>query len=125
LAPISDAHRETLRNTLAIMGGGLLPDEFWNLSSFDDFLTHLEGARLGVNVAPLVGHGTIRMAVIGFENRAPTEFELTHMKQMTAEAMQAGALGLSSGLIYLPARFIPGCTEPFPGFWAVMRGNRE
>ena len=105
LAPMSDTHRETLRNALAIMGGGLLPEEFWALSSFDDFLTHLEGAPLGVNVAPLVGHGTIRMGVIGFENRAPTESELEQMKQMTSEAMQAGAFGLSSGLIYVPANY--------------------
>jgi N-acyl-D-amino-acid deacylase len=105
LAPISDEHRDDLRNALAIMGGGYLPEEFWNLSSFDEFLTILEDAKLGINVVPLVGHGTIRISVIGFENRPPTESELAEMKQLTAYAMQAGAFGLSSGLIYVPANY--------------------
>ena len=105
LAPLTDEHRDDLRNASAIMGGNNLPDEFWNLSSFDEFLTILESAELGINVVPLVGHGTIRTAVIGTENRAPTEPELTEMKQMTADAMQAGAFGLSSGLIYVPANY--------------------
>jgi N-acyl-D-amino-acid deacylase len=105
LAPISNEHRADLRNALAIMGGKYLPEEIWKLSSFNDFLTILEGAELGINVVPLVGHGTIRIAVIGFENRAPTESELAEMKQLTAEAMQTGAFGLSSGLIYVPANY--------------------
>ena len=105
LAPISDVHRADLRDALAIMGGGNLEQEFWDLTSFDEFLAALEGAQPGINVVPLVGHGTIRIAVIGFENRAPTESELAQMKQLTAEAMQAGAFGLSSGLIYVPANY--------------------
>ena len=105
LAPISDEHRDDLRDALAIMGGGHLPENFWNLSSFNDFLNILEGTELGINVVPLVGHGTIRIAVVGFENRAPTEPELADMKRLTAEAMQAGAFGLSSGLIYVPANY--------------------
>ena len=105
LAPISDEHRDDLRKALAIMGGGYLPEEFWKLSSFNEFLTMLEGAKPGINVVPLVGHGTIRIAVLGFENRAPTESELAEMKQLTADAMQAGAFGLSSGLIYVPANY--------------------
>jgi N-acyl-D-amino-acid deacylase len=105
LAPISDKHRDDLRNALAIMGGKFLPEEFWKLSSFNEFLTILQGAELGINVVPLVGHGTIRIAVVGFENRAPTESELAEMKQLTADAMQAGAFGLSSGLIYVPANY--------------------
>ena len=56
-------------------------------------------------MVPLVGHGTIRIAVLGFENRAPTESELAEMKRLTADAMQAGAFGLSSGLIYVPANY--------------------
>jgi N-acyl-D-amino-acid deacylase len=105
LAPISDEHRDDLRNTLTIMGGKYLPEEIWKLSSFNEFLTILESAELGINVVPLVGHGTIRIAVVGFENRAPTDSELADMKQLTAEAMQAGAFGLSSGLIYVPANY--------------------
>ena len=105
LAPISVEHRDDLRNASAILGGKYLPQEFWDLTSFDEFLTILESAKLGINVVPLVGHGTIRIAVVGSENRAPTESELAEMKQLTADAMQAGAFGLSSGLIYVPANY--------------------
>lgn len=105
LAPISEEHRDDLRNALAIMGGAYLAEEFWNRSSFNEFLATLESADLGINAVPLVGHGTIRIAVVGFENRGPTESELAEMKQLTAEAMQAGAFGLSSGLIYVPANY--------------------
>jgi N-acyl-D-amino-acid deacylase len=105
LAPLSDDHRDDLKNTSAVMGGKYLPEEFWNLTSFDEFLTILESAKPGINVVPLVGHGTIRIAVIGSENRAPTESELAEMKRLTADAMQAGAFGLSSGLIYVPANY--------------------
>ena len=105
LAPLSDEHRDDLRKASAIMGGSHLPDDFWKLSSFEEFLTMLEDTRPGINVVPLVGHGTVRIAVLGFENRAPTESELAEMKRLTADAMQAGAFGLSSGLIYVPANY--------------------
>jgi N-acyl-D-aspartate/D-glutamate deacylase len=105
LAPLSDAHRDDMRKASAIMGGSHLSDNFWNLSSFEDFLMMLEENRPGINVVPLVGHGTVRIAVLGFENRAPNESELAEMKRLTADAMQAGAFGLSSGLIYVPANY--------------------
>ena len=105
LAPLSDEHRDDMRKASAIMGAGHLPDDFWNLSSFEEFLTRLDNTRPGINVVPLVGHGTVRIAVLGFENRAPTESELDEMRRLTADAMQAGAFGLSSGLIYVPANY--------------------
>jgi len=105
LAPLTDAHRDDFRRASAIMGGSNLSDDFWKLSSFDEFLIMLEKTALGINVVPLVGHGTIRTAVLGFENRSPSESELAQMKQLTADAMQAGAFGLSSGLIYVPANY--------------------
>jgi N-acyl-D-amino-acid deacylase len=105
LAPLTDEYRDDLRKASAIMGGSHLPDDFWNLSSFEEFLALLDNTRPGINVVPLVGHGTVRIAVLGFENRAPTESELAEMKRLTADAMQAGAFGLSSGLIYVPANY--------------------
>jgi len=105
LAPLSNAHCDDMKAASAMMGGNLLGDDFWSLRAFAQYLEKLESAKLGINVVPLVGHGTIRIAVIGYENRAPSEAELTQMKQMTAEAMQAGAFGLSTGLIYVPANY--------------------
>ncbi len=57
---------------------------------------------LGVNVAQLMPHGTIRREVMGMDNRVPTNDELRQMKQMVEVGMQQGAFGLSSGLFYTP-----------------------
>jgi dihydroorotase/N-acyl-D-amino-acid deacylase len=55
-----------------------------------------------VNVATLAGHGALRAAVLGLDDRAPTPQELASMKDLLHRAMQQGALGLSSGLCYVP-----------------------
>ena len=57
------------------------------------------------NAALLVGHGTVRQIVMGMENRAPTPQELEKMKVLVKEAMEQGAHGISTGLIYLPGRY--------------------
>lgn len=59
----------------------------------------------GTNVAFFAGHGDIREQVMGLENRAPTEDELRQMLALTEEQMQAGAVGLSTGLYYTPGSF--------------------
>jgi N-acyl-D-amino-acid deacylase len=105
LAPLSDAHCNDFRAASALMGGDNLGDDFWSLRAFAHYLERLDAAELGINIVPLVGHGTIRIAAIGYENRAPSESEMAQMKQMTEEAMQAGAYGISTGLIYVPANY--------------------
>ncbi len=70
--------------------------------SFGEYLAHLAELKPIVNVAPLVGHGAIRAAVLGIEDRAPTSDELAEMKKLTREAMAEGAWGMSTGLIYPP-----------------------
>src|SRR5690606_30208193 len=57
------------------------------------------------NYATLVGHGTVRTAVMGTVERAPTEAELTQMQELVDAAMRAGAFGLSTGLIYVPGTY--------------------
>ncbi|HLU26042.1 MAG TPA: D-aminoacylase [Longimicrobiales bacterium] len=69
------------------------------------YLDSAAAAGLGMNVAFLVGHNTVRRAVMGLEDRAPTAEELERMKAMVAEAMRDGAFGLSTGLRYLPGAF--------------------
>ncbi|MDT7689483.1 MAG: N-acyl-D-amino-acid deacylase [Acidobacteriota bacterium] len=59
----------------------------------------------GVNLATFVGATQVREYVVGFDNRAPTPDELERMKALVAEAMEDGALGLSTSLQYVPARF--------------------
>jgi dihydroorotase/N-acyl-D-amino-acid deacylase len=69
------------------------------------FLDKVEALRPGVNFASLVGHGSIREAVLGGANRAPTADELARMQELVRQAMLEGAFGLSTGLFYVPGSF--------------------
>ena len=60
---------------------------------------------IGVNVALMVPHGSVRRAVLGMQDRAPTPSELDEMRQLVREGMEAGAFGLSSGLYYAPGSY--------------------
>jgi N-acyl-D-amino-acid deacylase len=65
----------------------------------------IEAARPGPNVALLIGHGSVRRAVLGDARREPTGAELEQMKALVRRAMTEGAFGLSSGLFYVPGSF--------------------
>ena len=70
------------------------------------FFDKLNDILISANVATLVGHGTIRNQVMGGSfMRPPTDKELADMKNLTGKAMREGAIGLSTGLIYLPGTF--------------------
>jgi N-acyl-D-amino-acid deacylase len=77
----------------------------WRWKSFKDYLEFLSSKHFPSNIIPLVGHGTIRIAVMGFDERKPNKIELEKMKALVKEAMEAGAFGLSSGLVYPPGAF--------------------
>ena len=62
-------------------------------------------ADLGINVATLVGHNSVRREVMGNDNRAPTPAELEQMKSLVDQAMRDGAVGLSTGLLYVPGTY--------------------
>ncbi len=62
-------------------------------------------AGLGINVATLVGHNSVRQAVMGLDNRAPTTRELKQMQALVDQAMQDGAVGFSTGLLYVPGTY--------------------
>lgn len=72
-------------------------------TSLGEYLTHLEEKGVATNVASFVGNGTLRRHVIGVENRKATQEEMEQMKELTAKAMQQGAIGLSSSLLYAPS----------------------
>jgi len=73
--------------------------------TLDQYFKRLERQRSGVNLATFVGATQVREYVIGFDDRPPTAAELEQMKQLVAQAMRDGALGLSTSLQYVPARF--------------------
>ena len=67
--------------------------------------TQLENGGIGPNVALLIGHGSVRSAVMGGENRAPSRAELERMIELVRRGMRDGAFGLSSGLFYTPGSY--------------------
>ncbi len=69
------------------------------------FLSKVEALRPAVNFASLVGHGSVREAVIGRADRAPSAEELARMEALVEEGMRDGAFGLSTGLFYVPGTF--------------------
>jgi N-acyl-D-aspartate/D-glutamate deacylase len=81
----------------------------------------LERNPSGTNIGFLVGHGTARLSAMGLEARAPGEREMAGMKAVLEEGLAAGALGLSSGLIYDPGRY--AATEELVELAALMRGT--
>jgi len=72
-------------------------------TTLGEYLEYLEKRGVSVNVASFVGATTVRENVIGFDDRAPTAEELTRMQAQVREAMQEGAMGVGSSLIYAPA----------------------
>ncbi|RLC58204.1 MAG: D-aminoacylase [Chloroflexi bacterium] len=73
--------------------------------SFGEYMSAVERAQPAINVACLVPHGVVRYAAIGMDTRTPEPEELDEMREHVREGMAAGAVGLSTGLIYPPGRF--------------------
>lgn len=71
----------------------------------NDAIENLNPNGIGTNIAVFVGHGNVRRQVMGNDQREATEQELSQMKTLVKSAMQQGALGLSSGLYYVPGSF--------------------
>lgn len=96
--PVAAGREDDLRDLGAFIDAGL----DWTWSDAEGYLAHLEALPLACNVAQLVGHGSLRVAVLGFDRRQPTPFELDRMRGHVDDALVAGAVGLSTGLVYVP-----------------------
>jgi N-acyl-D-amino-acid deacylase len=129
MAPASPATLDHMRRYTAGFNGNFpTPGLSWR--SLGEYLS-LFDRRIAINVAALVPNGNVRMEVIGLETRRPTANELTHMRRLVREAMEEGAVGLSSGLDYIPSLYADTdeltalCEEiaPFGGVYVThMRG---
>lgn len=70
------------------------------------FFAELKAARVGINVATLIGHNSVRMQAMGGSSiRAPSPAEMETMKTLVGQAMKDGAVGMSTGLTYVPGSF--------------------
>lgn len=103
----------------AFHGGHEVP----RYEGFAGYFSHLDQNPPGVNIGVLVGHGTLRLAAIGRDARAPDAAEMEEMKANLREGLEAGALGLSTGLIYEPGRH--ATTEEIIELASEMRGTRS
>jgi N-acyl-D-amino-acid deacylase len=82
---------------------GNTPD--WSWSSVDEYIKTVVQARPSENISTYIAHGALRIAVMGFANREATSQEIGRMRTMLEEGMQAGAIGLSIGLLYAPGSY--------------------
>ncbi len=109
VAPVaaSAARADQLRE----LAYGFGPYLEWNWHTYDDYLVQLHAAGPAVNVIPLVGHHALRILAMGMEDRPPTPGELVVMRGALADALNHGAWGMSTGLVYAPGSF--ATTEEF------------
>ena len=100
-APVNDVDLAK-RNTVGF-------SESWDVDfswhSFNEYLDFLLSPGISANVAPLVPHGSVRLAVMGQSTRKPSPAELEDMKSLVEEAMSSGAIGISTGLEYSPGMY--------------------
>ena len=97
MGPLNDTMKADLRK----QQGDIQYDIDW--TTLREYLDSLVRRGISVNVASFVGATTIRMHVLGEEDRAPTPEELARMQDLVRKAMEDGALGIGSSLIYAPA----------------------
>ena len=101
----------TRREVIAAMGGffgemiNSMPWDRW--TSLGDYLEYLTASGCSPNVVPLVGQGLIRAGVMGFREGNADTRQLNTMRELVADAMDQGAAGISTGLIYPPGSFTP------------------
>jgi N-acyl-D-amino-acid deacylase len=124
MAPASATTLQYMRQYTAGFSGTPPLEQLW--SSVAEYLACFE-RRCALNVAHLIPNGNVRMEVMGLETRPPTEDEVRQMGRLVREGMEQGAIGLSSGLDYIPSRYaqteelIALCREiaPFGGVYVT------
>ncbi|MEO8166963.1 MAG: D-aminoacylase [bacterium] len=97
MGPLNDEMKKNMRETQA----DIKYEIKW--TSLGEYLEYLESKGISTNIASFVGATTVRIHEVGYANRAPTPQELDRMRALVREAMEEGALGVGSSLIYAPA----------------------
>ncbi|MEU0524205.1 N-acyl-D-amino-acid deacylase family protein [Streptomyces niveus] len=110
-APVDDTTLAEVRRAITGWNGGGPGDtsvdfDWRTVGEFLDRLDHgFEGRGIAVNAAYLVPQGTVRMYAVGQDDRPATPAELDRMRQLVAESLEQGAVGMSSGLTYTPGMY--------------------
>lgn len=104
LFPADEARREEFTRFFSgIAPHPDLPEDFGALRSAQSFFRWMDALSGAVETKCFVGHGTLRLFAMGYANRRPDTSELEKMKQILRASIRAGALGLSTGLVYAPS----------------------
>jgi len=129
-APVNTATKDLLKKYLF----ELMPEIEFEWNTFGEYLDHLDQRSFSTNIASLLGHGSVRIAVVGYENRSPDRQEIEEMKNYVAGALKEGAFGMSIGLAYAPGLFsetseiadLAGVVAEFGGlFTSHIRNERN
>ncbi len=99
-APVNDEHLSSWIKAMKGLEGEYAVD--WTWRSVADYLETIEKLDLGPNIAYLAPHGNLRLTSMGLDNRKPTEDEMKLMQDHLAQAIDEGAFGMSTGMIYHP-----------------------
>ncbi|MBD3255550.1 MAG: amidohydrolase family protein [Candidatus Lokiarchaeota archaeon] len=99
LAPANDFVRKYYTTLVKSIIGS---SEFTLFDTLDEFIREIEKKGISPNLALFIPHGNVRMSVMGMDDRAPSVKQLDAMKDMIRDGMEAGAFGMSTGLIYPP-----------------------
>ena len=126
-APVSAQNYAIYHEYLSQQGTPMYPDAR-DFTSFSAYLDRMEKTACGIHLAYFIPHGTVRLAVMGFSHDAPDQQQLAQMCGLVEDAMQAGALGLSTGLAYAPGRFaatdeLAAMTEPVGRYGGVYTSH--
>ncbi|WP_107586699.1 N-acyl-D-amino-acid deacylase family protein [Clostridioides difficile] len=104
MAPLPQEHISSWRKNLAGLDGE--SDEIdWKYETTENYLKMMDYNGVGLNETYLVPHGNVRMEAMGLEDRPATKEEIQKMCEITERELKAGAIGLSTGLIYIPCAY--------------------
>ncbi|WP_196605486.1 N-acyl-D-amino-acid deacylase family protein [Pectinatus haikarae] len=106
MAPLPVKYIDPWRKNLAGLDGDSNEVD-WQYETAENYLKMIEKAQPSINECYLVPHGNVRMEAMGLINRAPNAEEMHRMKQILRRELEAGAYGLSTGLIYMPCAYAP------------------
>ena len=100
--PLRPADLPALRATFSGIAGD---DLVWDWTDLDGFRRRFNAQGAALNIAPLAGHAALRVAAMGYANRAPDPEEQAVMERLLAETMEQGAFGFSAGLTLAPSAY--------------------
>ncbi|WP_055589066.1 N-acyl-D-amino-acid deacylase family protein [Peterkaempfera griseoplana] len=119
-APVDDRTLAALRRQLAGWNGD--PEGFdWDWRTVGGYLDRLDRSGIAVHACYLVPHGSVRMLAMGWDDRPAAPAELDRMRQLVADGLREGAVGMSSGLSYTPGMYAG--TEELVALCAVVAAH--